>query len=394
MVEDTFPKLLSHNCRQCDDGSIALRKKEYGIWREYTWKDCYQKAKGIFHGLVNLGLEAGDRVSILSDSTPEWFWSELAVQAAGGSVIGLSPAGSADEARVVLGHSQSKFVLAQDQEQVDKLLECKDGLPSLQRIVCWNGKGMRHYEDPILVSLSEMVRLGEAEAEDHPGQFEECLSLGRGQDLALIFYSPGSDGHPRHLPASYDFMLASLRAVLASNPVSQTDEYVSIISPGWFYEQTLGFAASLVTGQKLNFAERMDTAPQDLREISPHVLLYPAQVWDNIASAAMTNVRAGRRLNKALFNLGLSIGYGSAGLPDAQSGLPEKIRHGLAEYAVFRPLRDKHGLNRSRVAYAVGEPSTETTQFFRAVGIHLETIFGSMEEGIISAAPDEQSRIE
>lgn len=396
-MDNTFPKLLLRNYRQWGDTCVALRKKEYGVWKEYTWKDCYDKVKAIFLGLVSVGLEAGDKVSILGDNSPEWFWSELAVQSAGGIALGLNPGGSAQEAKYVLEDSQPKLVLAQDQEQVDKLLEINDELPSLQRIIYWNDKGLRHYDDAILVSLAEVIRLGEEHEKSHPEHFEQNITLGSGDDVAMIVYTLGSDGLPKALPATYEFLLSSLETALASNPAYDSDEYVSVITPGWFFEQILGFAASLVTGQKLNFTERPETAPQDSREISPHILVYPSLVWDQIASAIQTNVGSGTWLKRTLYHRSMSIGYEKADLSSSggQMNILRRLLLPIAGLVIFRPLKDKHGLNRARVIYAAGSIlSPETRRFFAAIGVNLTQVFASTGGGIVSVYPGDEFRID
>ncbi len=396
-MEDTFPKLLFRNCQQWGSSRVALRKKEYGVWREHTWEDCYHKVKAIFGGLASLGLEAGSGVSILADSNPEWFWCELAVLAARGIVTGLNPAGSAEDTKGLMLLAQPKFVLAQDQEQVDKLLEVKDGAPSLQRVVYWNEKGLRHYNNPILISLAEVIKLGEERERNHPGEFERKMAHGRGDDLAMIIFALGANDSLKVVPATHGFLISSLENVLASNPVYDTDDYVSVITPGWLFEQTLGFTACLVKGQKLNFAERVETAPEDSREISPNVLVYPPRVWADIASAIQTNVADGTRLKRRLFNWSLSIGQEVAeeSMGNDRVGLPKRFRHAIAEALVFRPLRDKHGFNRARLVYAAGKrASPETVRFFRAIGIDLQQVFGSTQGGVVTVAPEEKLMLE
>ena len=396
-MEETFPRLLLRNNERWGDTKVALRKKEYGIWREYSWADCYARVKATYLGLSVLGLRAGDIVSILSDSNPEWFWSELAVQTARAIVTGLNPGGSAEETKGLLLLTQAKFVLAQDQEQVDKLLEVKSGLGSVQKIVYWNEKGLRHYQNPILISLDEVIRLGEEHERAHPGDFERKLSHGRDHDVAIIIFGLGVNGSLKVVHATHRFLLSSLETILASNPVCDTDDYVSVIMPGWFFEQTLGFAATLLAGQRLNFVERADTAPEDMREISPSMLVYPSDVWEEIAEAIQTNVRAGTRMKRKLFNYSLSVGYESAGGPAAvdRRRIVDGLRRSIAEYTVFRPLRDKHGLNKSRVVYTAGsELSPETTRFFRAIGVNMKQVFGSTRDGVVSVPPEEGFRLE
>jgi long-chain acyl-CoA synthetase len=398
-VADTFPKLLLRDYQQWGDGQIALRKKEFGIWREYTWKDCYEKTKAICLGLVSLGLGAGDAVAILGDNDREWLWCELAVQAAGGVVVGLQASGSIEETRGLMAFSRSriKMALAQDQEQVDKLLEIMEGLPSLERIVYWHERGLRNYSDPTLMGLAELIRLGEGYDKSQPGEFERKLALGNRDDVAMILFTRGADGSPRVMPVTHRFLLSAAEAAMIVQPVHASDEYASIMSPVWFFEQVLGFGTSLLTGQRLNFPERADTGPTDSREIAPHIVMYPPRFWEVMAGGIQKNMAGGNQLKRAMYNRSLSAGYERIDRlsQGRRIGLCRVIRHRLADLLVLHPLRDKHGLNRARVVYAAGGAlPQETVSFFRAIGVDIKPIFGSTKDGIVSAPPPDNIRIE
>ncbi len=395
--EDTLPRLLLRNCQQWGDSRVALRKKDYGIWREHTWEDCYKRTKAISQGLIGLGLDAGNGVAILADNNPEWFWSELGIQMARGIAAGLNPAGTAEETKGLLTLARAKFSLAQDQEQVDKLLEIKDGVPSLQKIIYWQDRGLQHYADPMLMSLGELIKLGEAYEKNHSGDLERKMRHGNGKDIAMMVFALGSKGSLKVVPATHQFLLSSAEAALACNPVCDADEYVSMISPAWFFEQTLGFAVSLLTGQKLNFAEKAETALEDFREISPHVVAYPPKFWEKIAEAIQKNTDDSTRLKRTVFNRSVSVGYERVDLvaEGRRTSLPKNILYRVADFAAFRPLRDKHGLNRARIIYtAGGSLSPETFRFFHAIGIDIQQIFGSTKDGISLTPPADDLGIE
>jgi long-chain acyl-CoA synthetase len=396
-VEDTLPKLLCRNRQQWGTSLVAMRKKEYGIWREYTWNDSYEMVKAIFLGLTRLGIGAGDSVSILADNNPEWFWSELAVQTARSIVIGLNSAGSIEETKGLMILSRAKFAMVQDQEQVDKLLAIKKELPSLQRIIYWNGKGLRHYDNPILISLDELIRMGEEHEKNQPGDFERRLAHGKGDDIAVMLFTLGANDSPKLVPATHKFLLSAAEAALTSNPVHNSDEYVSIISPAWFFEQTLGFCTSLLTGQRLNFAERTETAPQDMREISPDVLAYPPKLWKVMAETIQENMVDGTWLKKRLYSFSLSLGYKRIRLTQEnhRMGLVGRSLGSIADLLVLRPLRDKHGFIRARVIYtAGGTPPEEIVRFFSAIGVNVQQIFGSTKGGIVTEPPAADLKIE
>jgi len=173
---DTLPKLVSNNYQKWGDG-VAMAMKNLGIWQRYTWKDYYEKVKYFSLGLISLGLEPGDRVCIIGDNEPEWFWSEFAVQAAGGIATGIFVDSTPSEVKYITAHCGAKFAIANDQEQTDKFLEIKDELPELKKVIYWNPKGLRNYDDPIIIGFAEVMELGREYEETHPGLFEQNVRI-------------------------------------------------------------------------------------------------------------------------------------------------------------------------------------------------------------------------
>jgi len=391
---DTLPKLLLRNYQQWGNKRIAFRKKELGLWREYTWEDCYRKTRAIFLGLLGLGLEAGNGVSIVADSSPQWLWCELAVQTARGIVTGLNPGGSAEETKGLMVLGRTRFVMAQDQEQVDRLLEIRKELPALQRVIYWNERGLRGYNNPVLMSLDQLIRLGEEHERNHPGDFERKLTHCKSDDIAMMIFTQGPKDALKVVPATHRFLLTSVSGALATGAALEDEhgDYVSVIMPGWYFEQTIGFARCLVTGSRLNFPERPDTAAEDFREIAPHTLVYPSKVWNDMAVTVKKNIRKGSWMKRGLFDRAISGGSQPVdGSPVLGLG---SIIHRLDDFLVLRPLRDKHGFNRLKAAYAAGDPvDPETLGFFHAVGVNLRQIYGSTKEGITTSLPPEERKI-
>jgi long-chain acyl-CoA synthetase len=396
-LENTFPKLL--HCRDSEWGGkrVALRQKEFGIWHEYTWKDCYEKTKFIALGLISLGLRNGDIVSILGYNSPEWLWCELGAEAAGGTVLGFDPATGIEEMKHLMAGVRAKVVFVQDQEQVDKVLDIRSALPSLQRVVYWRRKELQRYKDPVLLSLAGLISMGESYVKSQPGEFERRLSEGKETDVAMILLGQGANGELKAWPATHGFLISSAHAALAMHPVHASDEYVSSASPSWFFEQVLGFGVSLLTGQRLNFAERADTAPMDFREISPQIVMYPSRTWEMMAEGIQKNMEGGSRLKRVLYHWSLSTGRKGADLVNNghRAGLRGTILNRLVSVLLIRPLRDKHGLNRARVAYAAGGTlSEEASRTFHAFATNVEPVFGSSKDGIVTSPPPREIRIE
>jgi long-chain acyl-CoA synthetase len=383
--EDTFPKLLLRNCQRWGSDRVALRKKEDGVWKEHSWKDCCREVEALFQGLVGLGLVPGDRVSILGHNSPEWFWSELAVQAVRGAVVGLDPDSSAEETLQVLEESRSRFAIVQGQQQVDKMLEIQNRLRSLKRIVYWGTEVPQHYDNPALISLASVIELGQEHRESRHGYFEESLILGTGSDVAMLVYEPGTAAS-KALPVTYRLLLSSMEGDMASNTVSDGDEYVSLINPGCLFEQMVGFCAWLSAGQKQSFIKATEVVQKDLKDVSPQTVVYPAQQWQQLAATIQGDVLGGSWLKRSLFNRSLFAGPERAD-PLAEGGRPStfgRLLRTIAELVVFRPLREKHGLDKARRTWAVGEQlPTETVEFFQAIGVTLKQSFCSTEDGIV-----------
>ena len=397
MVElKPFPKLLGENYEKWGD-EVAMRKKEFGIWREYTWKDYYEKVKHFSLGLISLGFEPGDRLSILGDNDPQWFWAELAAQCARGSISGIFSDCLPPEVKYIVEHSDSKFVVVQDQEQVDKLLQIKDELPLVKKVIYWDPKGMRHYDDPILMSFDEVLKLGQEYEKSHPGLFEGNIEKVGIDDLAMILYTSGTTGLPKGAMLKYSYLAQSANSLLELNPVYPRDEFVSFTLPGWAVEQVLGFTYGLVARQVMNFPEEPETVQENIREIAPHSILYPSRLWETVLSTIQVKISDSPWYKRFIYNLFLPIGYkvGDTIVEGKEPNLFWKALRGIAELAVFRPLRDKHGLIRCRVAESGGAVlGPDVLRFFRAIGIELKQVYGITEASVATVHAPGDSKFE
>jgi len=249
----------------------------------------------------------------------------------------------------------------------------------------------------VLMSIAELTKLGEAQEKSRSKDFERRLHHGNGNDIAMMVFALGAKETLKVVPATHQFLITSAEAALSCNPICDTDEYFCMISPAWFFEQTLGFVISLLTGQRLNFAEKAETALEDSREISPHVVVYPPKLWEKITEAIQKNTGSSTWLKRTVFNRSVSVGYERVDLfaKGRRASLPKRALYRVADLATFGPLKDKHGLNRARIIYTAGRPlSPEAFRFLRAIGIDIQQVFGSAKEGITMAPPADDLRIE
>ncbi len=383
MADDTLPKLLVRNFRRWGDSRVALRKKDFGIWQDYTWKDYYEQVKYVCLGLVSLGLERGDKVSIIGDNDPQWWVIELAAQAGGAAAVGIYIDCVPGEVKHIVGHSDSTFVGARDQEQCDKLLEIKDELPKLKKVIYWDTKGMWKYDDSILISYNEVIELGKKYELSHSdSSFEAMVEQGSADEAAIFCYTSGTTGLPKGAMLSYNNILISSMSANAANPWYEDDDYLSFLSPAWITEQLLGVATPLITGTKVYFPEEPETAQQDIREVGPHIVFYGSRQWEALLSEIQVKIIETSAIKRLAYNLFLPVGFKVASLyyERQQPNLLLRLLYQVGDWVVFRPLRDKFGLLKCRVAMTGGSMlGPDAFKYFHALGIKLRNGYGLSE---------------
>ena len=382
---DTFPKLLKHNYEKYGKEKIAMRFKDYGIWNEVSWEEYYQSVKYMCLGLMSMGLKRGDRVSIIGDNDPQWYWAELASQAAGAATTGLFVDVLPGELQYIVDHSDSSFIFAKDQEQVDKFLSVKRELPKIKKLIYWDAKGLRNYKEEVIMSLDELIEKGKKYEQVKPGFFEKSLDKGSGKDLAIITYTSGTTGRPKGAMFNFDALLASTKAWQEIDPWLESDEYLSYISPAWATEQYLGITGGLLSGLSINFPEKPETIQSNIREISPQVLLYGARLWESIVSTAQAKITDSGSFKRNCYKVGMYIGNRVMEMNgrEGKANLLWRVMYFLAKVLVYRQLRDKFGLKGIRYAYTGGAAlSPDAIRFFHIIGVNLKQLYGLSETGI------------
>lgn len=379
---DTLPKLLLHNYQSYGDTKVAMRQKELGIWREYTWKGYHESVKYLCLGLKSLGLEPEQKVSIIGDNGPQWYWAEIATMAGGGVAVGIDVEATPQQIEYIVNHSDSIFVIARDQEQVDKLLEIKDKLPTLKKVIYWQSKGLTGYEDPLLMSLDEVMELGKQHEEKQPGVFERDVERGTGEAVALISYTPEAATTPMGAMLSHNNMISAARGFQEINPSYESDDHFSFLSPARDMEQIRGIASSLVTSFKVNFPESPETVPLDMREIAPERMVYPAMILEAIYSMMQSQLAYASFLKRSTYRLCLPSGYKMADLHLAGQEANPLLRawYGLTNLMAFRGIRDRLGMSRCRlVVTGGGAVSPDVYRWFYAIGAKVTQGYGPSE---------------
>ncbi len=391
----TFPRRLVERARR-SGGMVALREKKFGIWQEVTWREYAAHVRAVALGLEHLGLGPGDTVAVISGNRPAWLYVELAVQSLGAIPLGIFVDAMPEQVRRVLDHSEARLVLAEDQEQVDKVLGVRDALPRLERIVVEDTRGLETYRDPMLVSLADVEARGREIDERDRGRYESLVAQRRPDDAALLSYTSGTTGLAKAAMISHRNLLAMAAGVTAVDPVREGDEIVSFLPFAWVGEQLISVAMALHVGATVNFPEEPETVREDLREIGPHVMIAPPRFWEAMCSDYQIKIADSGLVKRLATRAALALGERAAvsECGRARSGGGARAQRALARLLAFRTLLDKLGLSRVRRAYTGGAPlGPEIFAFFRAIGLNLKQVYGQTETaGICVVHPDGEVR--
>ncbi len=378
---DTLPKNFLLRVREYGD-QVAMRKKRYGIWQDYTWNEVYQHVSDFCLGLVSLGLKRGETVAIIGDNDPEFYWAQIATHCARAMSIGIFSDAAPPEIEYVVSKSDAVFLLAQDQEQVDKALELKEKIPNIRKVIYWDDRGLWNYRDEWLASFDDIEALGREYRKQHPDLFEKMVAETERSDVVILSMTSGTTSLPKlAMETNWRMVIGDFLAEPAVRGY-QTDNWLSFSPMAWLTEQAFGFTAFLLHGHVVNFPEGPETVPTDLREIAPAGLLFPSRVWENLASVVQVCINDSSWINRFLFKLFMPVAYKIIDLDDARKpiGLPWRFLRLLGEFAVFEPLRDKIGLTHARNCLTAGAVlSPDVIRFFRAIGVELRQLYASTE---------------
>ncbi|MDC5699271.1 AMP-binding protein [Intrasporangium calvum] len=364
----------------------AVQEKRYGIWQPLTWSQYNGRVRDFAHGLAALGVERGEIVAVLGDNRPEWLIAELAAQSIGASVVGVYPTSIGEELHHILSHSRARVVVAEDQEQVDKLIRLRSETEAsgaelrMETVVFYDPHGLEAYTDAFLKDFTAVEELGRAWGDEHPGWLDEQVAAGRAEDVAVICTTSGTTSRPKLAELSHSNLLAMAEHLTSIDPIGPKDRYVSFLPFAWIGEQMLAVACGLSKGLTLSFPEDSSTQKTDLREIGPNVMFSPPRIWESMLSEVQVRIDEAGWLKRQVFGWGYSVG----------DRVAEQRIHGragrfnplywLADQLALRPVRDQLGLARIDHAYTGGAPlGPDVFRFFHAIGVNLKQIYGQTE---------------
>ena len=367
---DTLPKLLLDNAARHGD-EVALREKQLGIWRSFTWQAVAERTEQLALGLLELGIGPDDVVGLIGDNRPDWVIGELAAHAVGAMSLGIYRDALEHEAAYLVGFAGVRLVFAEDEEQVDKLLGLGDQIETVRHIVYADPRGIRKYDDPRLLDLADLIARGQARARRAPDEFRELVARGDGDAVAVLCTTSGTTAQPKLAMLQGAAIIRHCRAYLAVDPKGPEDDYVSVLPLPWIMEQIYALGKWLVCRMKVNFVEEPETLMQDFREIGPTFVLFAPRVWEQIAADVRARMMDASRLKRLLFELGMKLGL---------AAVDRGERSSIAQFLLFRALQDRLGLGRLRSAATGGSAlGPDTFRFFQAMGVPLRQLYGQTE---------------
>jgi len=379
----SLPALLIGNADRFGDQRVALREKEFGIWQSVTWRQYLDHVRDFSLGLIALGLKPGQTIGIIGDNRPEWIYSELAAQAAGAIPFGIFQDSILSEVAYIIDHSEAAMIVAEDQEQVDKILDLKEQLPRLKKIIYTDPKGLWDYEEKdLLVDFVEIERIGRQLHQEDPELFKNNIAAIKADDLAIVCYTSGTTGNPKGTLLTHNNILSMVASLDEVDPKRPDDQFLSFIPLPWIVEQTMSVFSSLYAGYTVNFPEEPETAMEDLYEIAPSLMVASPRMWEGISRQVMVKHLDASFLKKFIYDLCLPIGYRWADFKFEKKSpsLGWKLLYWLAYAAMFRALRDRLGFSKVRSAMTGGAAlGPDVFRFFHALGVNLKQIYGQTE---------------
>jgi len=385
VIAESFPSLFFQQVEANQD-RIALRRKEHGIWKRTTWKEYGNRVQKTAAGLLSLGLGPGDRVAILGENRPEWLICHLASMSIGCVTCGVYSTSAPEQVAYVVGHSESKVLFADNEEQVDKVLQILAKL-NLKRVVVWDPKGLWGFSHPDIQFFDEFMGEGEAYLREHPRSISERMKAIDPQDTAMMIYTSGTTGPPKGAMITHHNILSITDSFMSAVPFHEKDEMLSYLPLAHIYENLISLFQAVKGGGTVNFVESIDTLAQNLREVSPTVFASVPRIWEKFASVVEIRMSDSTVLKKALYRLAVLVGLRYV---RSRQGTKERFLWSLLYWPLYGlvlyHLKRQLGLERVRYAVCAAAPaSPELFEYFNALGVPLREGYGQTEStGVIA----------
>ncbi len=381
---DTLPKLLLDRAARSPDRD-AIREKDLGIWQAWTWREYRDQVRAFACGLAALGFKRGDRLAIIGDNRPQLYGAMCAAQALGGIPVPVYQDSVAEEMQYVLEHAEVRFALAEDQEQVDKLLEIKDRCALLETLIYEDDRGLRHYDQPFLHGFAQVQARGREFDASNPGHFEAEVAKGRGGDVAIILYTSGTTGRPKGVMLTHDNVVITARNSAAADGLRPDDEVLAYLPMAWVGDNIFSVGQAFVTGFCVSCPESGATVMHDMNEIGPTYFFAPPRIFENLLTTVMIRMEDASALKRKLFRYFMAHArrVGVDILDGKPVSFTDRLLYRLGDVLIYGPLKNTLGLSRIRIAYTAGEAiGPEIFEFYRSLGINIKQLYGQTEAAV------------
>ena len=394
-MQTTFPRLLLSHAQERPQ-AVAMREKEFGIWQALTWADLAKMVEHIALGLQSAGLKRGEHMVVIGANRPRLYATMLAVQSIGAVPIPLYQDAAALECIFPINNAEVRFAFAEDQEQVDKLLEIRDRCPQLAHLYFDDPRGLRKYSETGLQSLDDLIEAGAAQAAKHPGQFAELVNQVQAHDVAAMFFTSGTTGNPKGVVHTHHSLLDRAKAGADFDKLTNAEEVLAYMPPAWIGQNIFSYAQWLTCGYVVNCPESAATVTIDLKEIGPTYYFAPPRVFEGLLTSVMIRMEDAGAFKRKMFAyfMDLAKRVGPARMDGQPVSTIDNLMYALGNWVMYGSLRNNLGMSRVRVAYTAGEAiGPDLFTFYRSIGINLKQLYGSTETAVfVCLQPDHQAK--
>ena len=394
--QDTLPRLFRHVVGQRGD-AVAMREKDLGVWRSVTWRQYGERARRVGLGLVALGLRPRDVVSIIAENGPEWLYTDLGTMSVGGVTNGIYTTDSPRQVEYIVNDSGTRFFFAGGEEQLDKILEGRARCPGLVKIVVFDVEGLHGFADAQVMSFDALLELGARYEREHPGAWDSLVEIAKPEDLAILVYTSGTTGPPKGAMLSHRNIIFQLGFTDYLTEPRAGDQQLSFLPLSHVAERSFTIFYPLSTGSTVNFAESIDTVPDNLREVAPAVFFAVPRIWEKFYSGVALRMREATRAGRLAYRWAIGVGMRVAEcrIQGRRPSLALRLLYRLADLVALDNVKRSMGLHRARGAATGAAPiAPELIKWYMALGIDMREVYGQTENcGLATAMPADRIKL-
>ena len=392
---ETFPRCLLEQAQRNGE-KPAIREKYLGIWQTWTWREVSEEVRALACGLAATGIKRGDKLALIGDNRPRLYWSMSAAQCLGAIPVPMYQDSVADELQFVVEHAEVRFAVAENQEQVDKLLEIKDRCPKLEFIIYCDPRGMRDYSQDFLIDFETLQQSGRDLDATNAAFFTDEIDKGKSSDIACILYTSGTTGNPKGVVLSYESLIKTATNAAEWDKLTSDGDVLAYLPMAWVGDNLFSYSESYIAGFCVNCPESTETVLTDMREIGPSYFFAPPRIFENLLTTVMIRMEDAGALKRRMFHYFMAVAkrIGTRILDGESVSVGDRLLYTLGRLLVYGPLKDTLGFTRIRMAYTAGESiSPELFDFYRSLGINLKQLYGQTEASVlVTIQPDGEVR--